>query len=767
MTLAMAAFGQNGVLIAPSSGSPHPDAMLEIQSTSKGILIPRLSTDQRGGLASSASGLLVYDTDTQSFWYRTGSAWVELTDNLHGLQDVDHDTKVQVEESPDEDRIRFDIGGVEGMLLEETTEGATRLGIGPDPSLIIGHEAGLTSYPGWNTILGFRAGQNNTTGDRNVMIGYQAGQNNGANRDRNVFVGYEAGKNNDGASNTLIGYQAGVSNSLGYGNSFYGYESGHQNTEGYRNTFLGQYAGHNNETSYQNTFVGYNAGYHNEANLNTFLGFAAGMSNRDGLYNVGVGAFAGGSHLSNRDLGDGNVILGYEAGLFANGLEYNVLGGYRAGYNLTTGNNNVFLGQEAGQNMKTGHSNVAIGIDALRASFEDNRSVAVGDSALMKTTVGGNTAVGSKAGLENTTGSGNTFLGRNAGQRNTTGRYNTIVGSGTASFNTTGEYNVFIGVESAQSNSEGNNNTFVGNISGFRNNGGSNNVFLGFRTAEFNTEGDYNIAIGSRTMNANDEGRNNIAIGELALSRLDNETSLFNENIAIGYRAGYAVAGNDNIIIGNESGSGIMGTNNVLLGNDIDPKGSNNTFLGSGTDVNILSTVSNSTAIGYGTTLTKANTVVVGDPADGELKVGVGTSNPEARLHVNGSQDSLQLLVEGDSRFKKDVIVHDLLLVNTNTPAAGYSVSVNGNIACEEVRVQNDGDWPDYVFAKDYRLKGFDELAEYIEAHNHLPGIPSAAEVEEDGVHLGDMQKRLLEKVEEMTLYVLQLEERIRELEKK
>ena len=71
--------------------------------------------------------------------------------------------------------------------------------------------------------------------------------------------------------------------------------------------------------------------------------------------------------------------------------------------------------------------------------------------------------------------------------------------------------------------------------------------------------------------------------------------NIFTENIAIGYRAGFAISGNDNIIIGNESGSGILGTNNVLLGNDIDPKGSNNTFLGSSTDVNILSTVSNST----------------------------------------------------------------------------------------------------------------------------------------------------------------------------
>ena len=74
--------------------------------------------------------------------------------------------------------------------------------------------------------------------------------------------------------------------------------------------------------------------------------------------------------------------------------------------------------------------------------------------------------------------------------------------------------------------------------------------------------------------------------------------------------------------------------------------------------------------------------------------------------------------------------------------------------------------WPDYVFAKDYALPTLAALQQHINEKGHLPNIPSAVEIEANGLELGEMNKLLLEKIEELTLYILQQEARIKTLEK-
>ena len=104
-----------------------------------------------------------------------------------------------------------------------------------------------------------------------------------------------------------------------------------------------------------------------------------------------------------------------------------------------------------------------------------------------------------------------------------------------------------------------------------------------------------------------------------------------------------------------------------------------------------------------------------------------------------------------------DVIVKEDLIIGSETAAAGYKLSVNGKVISEELRIQDSGDWPDYVFADDYYLMPLDDLEAAINQQNHLPGIPSAAVVESEGILVGDMQKLTMEKVEELTLYVIEL----------
>lgn len=102
--------------------------------------------------------------------------------------------------------------------------------------------------------------------------------------------------------------------------------------------------------------------------------------------------------------------------------------------------------------------------------------------------------------------------------------------------------------------------------------------------------------------------------------------------------------------------------------------------------------------------------------------------------------------------------------IGTNNPQA--KLAVDGEILAKSVRV-NIGStyWPDYVFENDYNLMSLKELERYVASNRHLPGIPSAQEVEEQGdVDLGTMNALLLKKVEELTRYVIDLQKQIDEL---
>ena len=94
--------------------------------------------------------------------------------------------------------------------------------------------------------------------------------------------------------------------------------------------------------------------------------------------------------------------------------------------------------------------------------------------------------------------------------------------------------------------------------------------------------------------------------------------------------------------------------------------------------------------------------------------------------------------------------------IGTTDLATGYKLSVDGKVACEEVFVEYSGNWPDYVFSPEYNLLNLNELENHINENNHLPGIPSAVEIEENGFHLAEMQKLVLQKVEELTLYTIE-----------
>ena len=133
----------------------------------------------------------------------------------------------------------------------------------------------------------------------------------------------------------------------------------------------------------------------------------------------------------------------------------------------------------------------------------------------------------------------------------------------------------------------------------------------------------------------------------------------------------------------------------------------------------------------------------------------ITTSGTALRIS-QGSNNGILLL-------PNDKIVMGPILAGAN----GYLLSVGGKIIAEEVKVQLRGNWPDYVFKKSYKLPSIAEFENYIDQNKHLPGIPAAKEVETNGLEVGEMQKKMMEKLEQYALYIIDLQKQINELKTK
>lgn len=111
--------------------------------------------------------------------------------------------------------------------------------------------------------------------------------------------------------------------------------------------------------------------------------------------------------------------------------------------------------------------------------------------------------------------------------------------------------------------------------------------------------------------------------------------------------------------------------------------------------------------------------------------------------------------------------LNSYVTIGTNSYSDGselYKLSVNGAIRADRVKVYTD--WADFVFEDDYKLPTLEEVEKHILEYGHLQDIPSAKEVEENGVELGEISKLLLQKVEELTLYMIEKDKQIKSLQK-
>lgn len=396
--------------INTDGSTAHNSAMLDIKSTTKGLLIPRLTTAQKHAIATPAEGLKVYDTNTKTFWFYDGTAWLEsAVTTTTGFWNAAGNTATNP-------AINF-IGTADANDLVFRTNNMQRMTL-----------------------------KQNGTINLNAI-------------DSNMIIGDSAGVVNTGIYNHFIGYHAGKKNTTGYYNYFSGNEAGGSNTTGIANHFEGLSAGYLNTTGSYNYFSGVGAGYHNSDSNNYFSGYFAGYQNTTGTENY----FSGNNAGANNTIGRFNHYSGYGAGFNNKRGEFNTAIGYKALLSDTSGFFNTAVGANALNKSISGFFNTAIGVDALFSNTFGGYNSALGVTALLSNTVGiYNTALGYEALYSNTTGRYNTAVGVAANGNHRNGDYNTAIGTSALFHDTTGVSNTALGYGSLFNNLNGYSNTAVG-----------------------------------------------------------------------------------------------------------------------------------------------------------------------------------------------------------------------------------------------------------------------------------------------------------------
>ena len=324
---------------------------------------------------ASAGKILTSDASGKASWSNPGA--VSLGDTTQ-VSDLDGDTKIQMEESSDEDIIRFDLAGKQQWRMVGARLEANNSGL----SVFIGQEAGQTDdlSNNENVFIGYRSGRNNSTGQQNTAIGSNSLRSNITGNYNTSTGHYALNANLTGSQNSAYGYYSLGANTTGLYNSAYGFGSLRANSTGNYNTASGYYALNRNSTGAYNAAFGANAlrqtttGYRNSA-----IGYYSLGYNTTGYRNSGSGMYS----LLRNSTGFDNTSTGYYSMGFNTTGYYNTAIGTNSLYQNTTGYRNAAIGYRAGYYGQTGLQNTYLGSYAGPASGANySNSTAVGYNSL-------------------------------------------------------------------------------------------------------------------------------------------------------------------------------------------------------------------------------------------------------------------------------------------------------------------------------------------------------------------------------------------------
>ena len=588
--LVLSEINAQSVSINTTGATANSSSILDVSSTAKGVLFPRMTKAQKNAIATPATGLLVYQAgpDSTGFHYYSGTQWQWLgtasgTDwKITG--NAGTDSAVHFLGTTDTEPLMFRVNNIRSGRIEAAS----------NVNSFLGAYSGSSTTTGFrNTAFGYRSMFANTTGRDNVAIGANAMENAAgitsneniaigsrslmnSNSFYNIGIGTSALQQSTGQANVALGIQALFTNTTGQANIAIGYYTLRDNTTGYRNIGIGLHALSNNTTGNYNIAIGDSAAYNNNASRNIAIGNWAMFANTTGNHNIALGDSSVISNISSSNLiGIGrralysvtnstDLIAIGDSALYSNTTgTINIAIGNKALRNNTSGSLNFVLGQNSLQKNTTGFQNIAIAESVLASNTTGGSNIGIGSEALFKNTSGSNNfAIGRTSLYENTTGYNNKAFGVRSMEANTTGNNNTGIGHVSLLVNTTGSYNTAVGEGAAFSNTTGSRNVAIGGLSFFNNTTGNNNVVAGYAALDNNVSGNYNVAIGDSAA-GNTVTSNNVAIGSKVLFNNVNG----NNNTVVGSGAGYNTTGSANVFVGYQAGLAETGSNKLYIDN--------------------------------------------------------------------------------------------------------------------------------------------------------------------------------------------------------
>ncbi len=744
----------------------------------------------------------------------------------------------------------------------------------------------------------------------NTFFGYQSGKNNTAAG--NTFIGFESGiTNSSGNYNTGVGAWSLWSNTTGVYNNAFGMGALSYNTSGSYNTANGQAALQFNTTGTYNTAIGLSAlAYNSTGSFNTASGANSLFKNTTGTSNTANGQLS----LYNNTTGNYNIAFGASA-LYSNTTaSSNTAIGTYAMLNNTIGDNNTAIGAVALNQNVTGGQNTAIGQGALRSNTTGAYNTASGHAALYNNISGYyNTANGYNALYTNTSGQYNSATGVYALYSNTTGIYNMANGLSSLYSNTTGANNIALGFSAGRYNTTISNQLFINSLDrGTYADEINKSIIYGVQDANPGSQSlKLNAQIYIPYIKAAGGSTDSVLVKNSTTKQIQLRPQSAGPQGPTGPQGEQGIQGIAGAT-GPQGPTGPQGEQGLAgpSGDSYWIKKDNNLYIET---LNIgVGTVNPKTKLEVNGTVgvnTKANSTILkipslpDNPEEGveypewnlnrfsinqgsgsnqqtvdesgisfsykraksdvkpvlnltKEKIGIGTLNPDALLHVKGnsiieaglvlsgeSQQAIdclpegKLLVDGNSIVKGEFMIArgcpniqeisdspsqdnvfrftitncpittgncpkeiaqgslvlksdynrgdiafmpnsnfgpSLIVRNNGTVLLGTNVpflddnnnpdnisklQVNGKVVATEFFVKLF-DGKDIVFDENYELNSLKYVEEYIKNHKHLPGIPSAKDTQ-NGINLSQMNSLLLQKVEELTLYLLQQQKEI------
>lgn len=406
--------GRAQVAINTDNSDADNSAMLDVKSTTRGLLIPRMTSAQRDAIASPANGLFIFQTDNASgFYYNSGSAatpsWTLIgtgTWTLAGNSGTNPATNFLG--TTDNVALKFRVSNVNAGIIDPINDNTSlgkqslsTLTTGTYNSAMGAMALGSTQTGQFNSAFGYSSANLNNSGAGNVSIGAYAQYNN-TTGENNTATGLRAlFSNTTGNSNVAIGQRALYSNTdrsylVAVGDSalYFNGTNASQPTHAIENTAVGSKSLCSNTNGFSNTAFGYQSLYKNNTGYqNTAIGVKSLYLNTSGIANTASGSYS----------------------LYSNSTGiYNTAAGYKALYSNDIGAYNTAVGDSCMLSNSSGSNNTAMGVNALKSNLIGGNNVAIGYRALYSLNNYTNTAVGSYA-SEITTGDMNTSAGYAAG----------------------------------------------------------------------------------------------------------------------------------------------------------------------------------------------------------------------------------------------------------------------------------------------------------------------------------------------------------------